>query len=70
MLERMTSARQLAATDAQMLSRDAARQLEGAASEETVLRWLAKEYGLGFTSLDDVQPDKEVVSLLPARLLR
>jgi type II secretion system protein E len=69
LLERMISARQLAATDAQMLSRDAARQLEGVASEETVLRWLAKEYGLGFTSLDDVQPDKEVVSLFPARLL-
>jgi general secretion pathway protein E/type IV pilus assembly protein PilB len=69
LLERMIAARQLSATDAQLLSRDAARQMDGAVSEETVLRWLAKEYGLGFTLLDDVQPDKEVVSLFPARLL-
>ncbi len=30
---------------------------------------MAKEYGLEFTTLEDVEPDKEVLSLFPARLL-
>jgi general secretion pathway protein E/type IV pilus assembly protein PilB len=34
-----------------------------------VLQWLAKEYGLQFTTLEDIEPDKEVLSLFPARLL-
>jgi type II secretion system protein E len=38
-------------------------------SEEDVLRWLAEEYDLAYTSLEDVEPDKEVLSLFPARLL-
>jgi general secretion pathway protein E/type IV pilus assembly protein PilB len=70
LLERMIAARQLSASDAQMLAR---RQgAPGAApvrTEEDVLRWLAHEYGVEFTSLDDVEPDKEVLSLFPARLL-
>ncbi len=70
LLERMVAARQLSAADAGMLARDATRAFNGsAASEEQVLRWLAKEYGVAFTSLDDVEPDKQVLSLFPARLL-
>ncbi|HEY6167751.1 MAG TPA: type II/IV secretion system protein [Verrucomicrobiae bacterium] len=70
LLERMTAARQLSASDAQMLAREAARAFKGAAAtEELVLRWLAGEYGVAFTSLDDVEPDKQVLSLFPARLL-
>jgi general secretion pathway protein E/type IV pilus assembly protein PilB len=33
-----------------------------------VLRWLAKEYDVGFTALDDVQPDRQLLSLFPARV--
>ncbi len=70
LLDRMIAMKQLSATDAHTLAR---RQTSpGAApvrSEEDVLRWLAQEYGLTFTSLDDVEPDKEVLSLFPARLL-
>jgi hypothetical protein len=35
--------------------------------EEDVLRWLAKEYGLtrSYTTLDDVEPDRELLSLFP-----
>jgi len=65
LLARMTAARQLSAADSRVL----AQQRGMAASEEAVLRWLAKEYGLGFTSLDEVEPDKQVLSLFPARLL-
>jgi hypothetical protein len=44
LLDQMVAAKQLSATDADLLL----RQKSGAAlkSEEDVLRWLAKEYGL------------------------
>jgi general secretion pathway protein E/type IV pilus assembly protein PilB len=61
----MVAAKQLSAVDARTLE----QQRGVAATEEAVLRWLAKEYGLGFTSLDEVEPDKQVLSLFPARLL-
>ena len=38
-------------------------------SEEDALRWLAEEYGVAYTSLEEVEPDKEVLSLFPARIL-
>ncbi len=70
LLDRMVAARQLSASDARAL---AVRQGKpGSApvrSEEDVLRWLAAEYDLAFTSLDDIEPDKEVLSLFPARIL-
>ena len=34
-----------------------------------MLRWLAREYGVGFAALDEIEPDKQVLSLFPARLL-
>ncbi len=38
-------------------------------SEAAVLRWLAEEYGLAYTELEDAQPDRQLLSLFPARLL-
>ena len=67
LMDRMVSARQLSAADAQMYPGTAKEG--GDVSEEQVLRWLAGEYGLAFTALDDREPDKEVLSLFPARLL-
>src|SRR5260221_2700603 len=70
LLERMVSAKQLSAMDAEALgrqSREGAKK--GLQSEEEVLRWLAKEYDVPFTSLEDVEPDKEVLSVFPARML-
>jgi hypothetical protein len=32
-------------------------------SGEDVLRWLAQEYGLWFTVLDDIEPDRQFLSL-------
>jgi general secretion pathway protein E/type IV pilus assembly protein PilB len=67
LLERMIADRQLTATDAASFM---ARQPAGEEpTEEQVLRWLGREYGVGFASLDEVEPDKEVLSLFPARLL-
>ncbi|HLP75898.1 MAG TPA: GspE/PulE family protein, partial [Candidatus Paceibacterota bacterium] len=67
LLEKMVAARQLSATDADLLLRD-----KGVASlklEEDVLKWLAREYGLDYTTLDDIEPDRQLLSLFPARLL-
>src|SRR5207245_1836646 len=34
-----------------------------------ILRWLAQEYGLAYTTLEDVDPDRQLLSLFPARIL-
>jgi len=67
LLTRMIAGKQLTATDA----RTYLRQNTGAdaLTEEAVLRWLAREYGVGFAKLDELEPDKQVLSLFPARLL-
>src|SRR5689334_18932149 len=66
LLAKMVATRQLSASDARSLTRQGSAVVR---SEVEVLRWLAKEYGLEFTTLEDVEPDKEVLSLFPARLL-
>ena len=70
LLGRMVAARQLSVPDAEMLARQyPPGTLEPLRSEEDVLRWLAKEYGLAYTSLEDVEPDRQLLSLFPARIL-
>jgi type II secretion system protein E len=65
LLDRMVVARQLSAADAEPL-----RHVQPPpASEEDVLRWLAGEYGLDFTTLEDLEPDRQLLSLFPARIL-
>ena len=65
LLDRMVAAKQLSSIDAKVL----AAAKPPAQSEEDVLRWLAQEYGLTFTTLDDVDPDRQLLSLFPARIL-
>ena len=65
LLGRMVASRQLSALDAEAL----AQSHPQLASEEEILRWLATEYGLGFTTLEDVEPDRQLLSLFPARIL-
>jgi general secretion pathway protein E/type IV pilus assembly protein PilB len=70
LLDQMVAARQLSATDASILSQQTrAGAQKPLQTEEDVLRWLAKEYGLGFSTLENVQPDRELLSLFPARVL-
>lgn len=67
LLGRMIAAKQLTATDARaFLAQQSGIE---ATTEETVLRWLAREYGVSFAALDELEPDKAVLSLFPARLL-
>jgi general secretion pathway protein E/type IV pilus assembly protein PilB len=70
LLDRMIAARQLSSTDAETLAR---QSQPGATTsfqnEEDVLRWLAREYDLAYTTLEDVEPDRQLLSLFPARIL-
>jgi len=63
--ERMMAARQLSSLDAEAL----ARVRPQPQSEDEILRWLAAEYGLRYTTLEDVEPDRQLLSLFPARIL-
>src|SRR6202789_1396994 len=65
LLERMIASRQLSSIDAQSL-RHAKTSVK---TEDEVLRWLASEYGLAYATLEDVEPDRQLLSLFPARLL-
>jgi general secretion pathway protein E/type IV pilus assembly protein PilB len=70
LLDSMVESKHLSPADAETLRRQCGRS--GAAtvqSEEDVLKWLAKEYGLSYTDLEDVEPDRQLLSLFPARVL-
>ncbi len=69
LLERMVAAKQLSALDAAALARLGPDAGASFATEEAILRWLAGEYGLAYTALDDVDPDRQLLSLFPARIL-
>ncbi len=68
LIERMVADRQLSATDARSLAAARPGGLAGD-TEADVLRWLAAEYEVPFSALEDVDPDKQVLSLFPARIL-
>jgi general secretion pathway protein E/type IV pilus assembly protein PilB len=70
LIERMIAGKQLSPIDADAFV--AQREESSVATElteEEVLRWVASEYALGYTDLLDVEPDREVLSLFPARVL-
>jgi len=70
LLDRMTAGRQLSPVDASTLAGLCARgERPPVRTEEEVLRWLAAEYDVPFVSLDEIEPDKQVLSLFPARVL-
>jgi len=70
LLSKMVAARQLSSTDAEALARQRLAGTHPSLLTETeVLQWLAREYDLGYTSLEDVEPDRQLLSLFPARIL-
>jgi len=70
LLQNMIEAKQLSADDGQLLAAEInAGNRSTPETEEEVLQWLADEYELGFDSLEDVNPDRELLSLFPARVL-
>jgi len=70
LIDRMVEAKQLSATDAAILAKQNRSGGEAVAqTEDAILRWLAREYDLGFTALENIEPDRELLSLFPARVL-
>ncbi len=71
LLDRMVEAKQLSAIDADAITRQAGKGAasSSAQSEDDILRWLAAEYAVAYTALDDVEPDRQLLSLFPARIL-
>ena len=70
LLDQMVVQRQLSSMDAESLIRLARKEPNATPkSEEDVLRWLADEYDLTYASLDHVEPDRQLLSLFPARIL-
>jgi type II secretion system protein E len=67
LLDKMVAAKQLSSIDAKTLA-----GLSGQNKMQTegeILVWLAREYGLSYTTLDDIDPDRQLLSLFPARIL-
>ncbi|XHR30212.1 MAG: GspE/PulE family protein [Chthoniobacteraceae bacterium] len=64
---KMVESRQLSPADAAALA-----YLDPACRPQTeaeALQWLAREYGLSFTALDNAEPDRDLSSRFPARVL-
>ncbi len=70
LLQLMVESRQLSASDAEWLAKQHGAGAEGSFdSEPEILRWLAQEYAVSYSDLEQVEVEKEVLSLFPARLL-
>ena len=69
LLASMVEKQQLSGMDAEALAQQCARGQCRVDSEEDVLQWLAGEYGLGFTRLEGVDPDRGLLGRFPARIL-
>jgi len=69
LLDKMVAAKQLSADDAKSLTRPPRNGNGPPPTEEGILRWLAAEYGLTYTTLEDIEPDRQLLSLFPARIL-
>jgi type II secretion system protein E len=70
LLQNMIEVKQLSADDGQLLAAEInAGNRSTPETEEEVLQWLADEYELGYDSLENVRPDRELLSLFPARVL-
>lgn len=70
LLTAMVTTKQISAQDAELLRREQASN--GTApieSEQDVLKWLAREYQLSYTDLEDIEPERDLLTLFPARIL-
>lgn len=70
LLQQMVEAGHLSSSDAEGLKKTAsAGKARLPESEASVLQWLAGEYGVEFTDLESIEPDRELLSRFPARVL-
>ena len=71
LLQKMLESRQLSPAEVDALGRQQPGNGNGEYewSEAAVLQWLAEEYGLSYTDLEEAEPDRQLLSLFPARIL-
>ena len=70
LLQKMLAAKQVSPSDLEALRRQLGNgSAEEPPNEALVLQWLADEYGLGFTDLAGAEPDRQLLSMFPARVL-
>ncbi len=70
LLKEMIEEHQISAIEAAALEEaEASGRSTALTSEAEVLQWLAKEFDLEYTDLDEVEPDRQLMSLFPARVL-
>ncbi len=70
LLDEMIADRQISPADARALWQEAQDSApDRVDSERSVLQWLAREYELEYTELEDTEPDRAVLGLFPARVL-
>ena len=69
LVARMLAAQQLCGGDADTLEPLIRDGVVLPDSEEAILQWLATEYGLTYTPLENVTPDRPLLGRFPARLL-
>ena len=69
LLDRMLKSHQLSAMDVRMLVRLGAEGTVTVDTEAQALQWLANEYGIAFTSLEAIEPNRELCARFPARVL-
>jgi type II secretory ATPase GspE/PulE/Tfp pilus assembly ATPase PilB-like protein len=65
----MAESHQLSAMDAEELTRLRDKGEVRVDTEEEALQWLAGEYGLKYTTLENAEPEAEVLAKFPARIL-
>jgi general secretion pathway protein E/type IV pilus assembly protein PilB len=65
----MVESGMLSAMDAETLRHLCAAGAVQAGTEGEILSWLASEYGLDFTTLESIEPDRELLARIPARIL-
>jgi type II secretory ATPase GspE/PulE/Tfp pilus assembly ATPase PilB-like protein len=70
LLDQMVATRQLSSNDAATLAQHSRSGVNPPVqTQDEILRWLAQEYSVAYTTLDDIEPDRELLSLFPARVL-
>ncbi len=69
LLRRMVAEQQISASDAEVLARLIQEGQAQASSEEDVLRWVAGEYALRYSALDNPALDRPLLARFPARVL-
>jgi type II secretion system protein E len=69
LLAHMVESRQLSAMDAEVLENLRATGDVRIETEEDVLKWLAVEYGVDYSPLEEVEPDRALLARFPARIL-